>query len=82
MLATVITTVAAASLSLKLFLWGTTFRAFVGWLGASVNVATDSADPGGGAIGGSFLGFGSLSFLHVLFLFGFDFKQRFSLPIP
>ena len=40
-----------------------------------MNIATDSADPGGGVVDGSFMGFGSLSFLHVLFLSGFDFKQ-------
>ena len=64
-------------LSLELFLGGTTFGALVRWLGACVNIATNSADPRGGAVGGSFVGFGSLSFLHVLFLLSVGFQ-----PVP
>ena len=70
--ATVIT--ATVSLSLELFLGGTTFGAFVRWLGTCVYIATDSTDPSGGAVRGSFVRFGSLSFLHVLFLMSVGFQ--------
>lgn len=63
-------------LSLELFLWRTTFGALVGRLRACVHIATNSTNPSG-AVWGIFVGFGSFSFLHVLFLYRFDFKQQF-----